>query len=279
MDTRKPLDASTPNGLYEESGSPYTKQKGLIMSTNLAQVLESLKSEIKVDYNGRGFVSIRGAARLADVSHVALLKAFSSGNNSESKLAQSLTNKGFNLVTFQSKGIPDKALACILEYYTFDAGKRCTELAELSYRTFATIGVRSWLQKSVGYLETVQPCLETVQEVAPQLEPAQLSDTQREYAKVLLLKDKQRNLFKRFLKYCDGQPRTTGFFGSGHSFVRRLDVLDVYGKKGQKYLTKPEIIKLFRSAEAAGLGIVETELNRNITIYTFKPFLTAHSLN
>ena len=238
------------------------------MSITLAQTLESLKSEITVNENGIGYVSIRGVARLAGVKHSTLIESFSSGRISVSKLQQSLIDKGFNVVAFSETGIPDKALACILEYYTFDAGKRCTEIAELSYRAFATIGIRYWLQKSVGYIETEQPCLETVQEVAPQLEPSQLSDIQRESAKMLLLKDTQRNLFKKFLNYCDGQPRTTGFFGSGHSFVRRKDVLELFGKKGQKYLNKVQIIKLFRSAEAARFGSLNVDGKK---IYTFTP--------
>jgi hypothetical protein len=227
--------------------------KGLIMSTNLAQVLESLKNEIKVDSNGRGFVTIRGAARLAGVNNMALTRAFSPDDFLTSKLAQSLTNKGFSVETFSSQGIPDKALACILEYYTFDAGKRCTEIAELTYRTFATIGVRSWLHKSVGYVETVQT------------EDGKIKNVNR----VLDAEEKLEKVFTDLLKYCKGEPRTTGFFGSGHSFVRRKDVLELFGKRGQRYLNKPQIIRLFRSAEAAGLGSLNVDRKE---IYTFTPF-------
>ena len=224
------------------------------MSITLAQTLESLKSEIKVDFNGRGFVSIRGAARLAGLDHSTLVKAFSSGGNSESKLAQSLIKKGFTLGTFQSQGIPDKALACILEYYTFDAGKRCTETAELSYRAFAAIGVRSWLHKSVGYVE---PQRKSRAKRDKQLEP------------VITDQEKLTKIHVDLIKHCKGEPRTTGFFGSGHHFVRRLDVLSIFGLKGKYYLNKPQIIRLFKSAEAAGFGSLKVDGKK---IYTFTPF-------
>ena len=77
----------------------------------------------------------------------------------------------------------------------------------------------------------------------------------------------ENKMFRDFLKYCGGQPRTTGFFGSGHSFVRRLDVLDVYGKKGQKYLNKPQITKLFKDAEKGGLGTCKTD-GKGIVTFT-----------
>ena len=121
------------------------------MSTNLTQALESIKSEIRINSEGIGFVSIRGAARLAGVKHNTLTEHFSSGRILGSKLTETLTNKGFNVGVFGTQGIPDMALACILEYYAFDAGKRCTETAEMSFRAFAAIGIRSWIQRSMGY--------------------------------------------------------------------------------------------------------------------------------
>ena len=224
------------------------------MSISLTQTLESIKTEISVNENGIGYVSIRGAARLAGLDHSTLVKAFSNGGNSESKLAQSLINKGFYPVEFKSQGIPDLALTRILEYYTFDAGKRCTELAELSYRTFAAIGVRSWLQKSIGYVELQEEVTDN----------ARIKNVNN----VLYAEEKLTRIFSDLLKYCKGEPRTTGFFGSGHHFVRRKDVLELFGKKGQKYLNKVQIIKLFRSAEAARFGSLNVDCKK---IYTFTP--------
>ena len=230
-------------------------KKGLSMSSNLAQVLGSLKSEIKIDSNGRGFVTVSVAARLCGVSQQTLQEAFSSHRILNSKLAQSLINKGFDPTAFNKNGLPDTALACILEYYTFDAGKRCTETAELAFRAFLAIGVRTWLQKSVGYVEPEQPVFD--------------NPKSKKASNVLTDEEKLAKIHEYLLKYCKGEPRTTGYFGSGHSFVRRLDVLALFGKKGQKYLNKPQIIKLFRSAEAAGFGSLKVNGKQ---IYTFTPF-------
>lgn len=59
--------------------------------------------------------------------------------------------KGGDFPNFLQLGIPDKALAIIIEYYTFEAEENCTELAKAAYRSFAAIGIRTWVQSELGY--------------------------------------------------------------------------------------------------------------------------------
>lgn len=66
-------------------------------------------------------------------------------------MAQSLLEKGFQVTGYAKNGIPDIDLACILEYYAFDAGRYCTETARLVYRAFAAIGIRQWIRDTVGF--------------------------------------------------------------------------------------------------------------------------------
>lgn len=60
------------------------------------------------------------------------------------------------MISFSEEGIPDTAFAVICEYYAFEAGKRCTEQAKLVYRAFATIGIRTWIQRELGWSDRLR---------------------------------------------------------------------------------------------------------------------------
>ena len=117
----------------------------------MTTALETIKSELRVDSNGIGYCSIRGAARLAGVTHQTLSEAFTSGRKTESKLIQKLSEQGFRVAGFSEVGIPDLALAVILEYYSLDAGARTTTQAKQMYRALATVGIRELIQRTVGW--------------------------------------------------------------------------------------------------------------------------------
>jgi P63C domain len=127
---------------------------------SLALVLESIKSEIKVNAEGKATFSIRGAARICGIDHAVLVRSFRAGDKNSSKLAAMLTAQEFNPVTFLDNGIPDTALAFIIKYYAYFAGKRCTDTAKACDMAFAAIGIRAWAREitnwqpipSAGYL-------------------------------------------------------------------------------------------------------------------------------
>ncbi|MBD2535363.1 hypothetical protein H6G97_40600 [Nostoc flagelliforme FACHB-838] len=98
----------------------------------ISQIIEQISEEIEVDTNGQAKASIRATARLAGVSAVAILKTLDSVNLEPSKLAQMPMDSGFeavNLTEWRTDGIPDIAIAIILEYYAYEAGRYCTKQA------------------------------------------------------------------------------------------------------------------------------------------------------
>lgn len=129
------------------------------MNNKLSEVISQIKSEISVNAEGKATFSIRATARICDVSMQTLSKQFidatSSADNCKlSKLTETLLNNGFisdNLKNFAITGIPDLAVAIIIEYYAFEAKQYCTEQAKLVYRVFANIGIRSWAQEITGW--------------------------------------------------------------------------------------------------------------------------------
>ena len=107
------------------------------MTNSIVRIPDEIRNEFRIGADGKAFVSIRGAARIADVDHKALTKAFkTAGGINPSKLAQALTESGFEPGDFSGTGVPDIALAIILKYYAFKAN-RTTEQAERFYDAIA----------------------------------------------------------------------------------------------------------------------------------------------
>jgi hypothetical protein len=125
-----------------------------------AQIIEQIKEEITVDSNGQGRASIRATARLANVNDAGLLRSLKTAADiSRSKLVEKLIRKGFepaDILEWSQSGIPDLAVAAILHYYGYEAGKRCSEQATRACEAFETIGVRAWMQDITGWTKTPQ---------------------------------------------------------------------------------------------------------------------------
>ena len=131
----------------ERNNYPCNIMSDLILS-------EEIKAEFTVNADGSTTTTIRGAARLAGVNEKALRYQFSTAEKSAPKLAQKLMEHGFNPAEFSTNGITEVALSVILEFYSFDAGARCTQQARLVYKAFASIGIRTWLQQQLDYKPT-----------------------------------------------------------------------------------------------------------------------------
>lgn len=132
----------------------------------IVSVVEQIQSEIEVDTTGRGKASIRTTARLAGVDDKSLRAAFVGAEQTPSQLATKLIEQGFSgaeQADWKTSGIPDIAIAIILEYYALDAGRYVKEQAKLAYKAFATIGIRTWMQRIKGW--------ELQSEQAPQPQP------------------------------------------------------------------------------------------------------------
>jgi hypothetical protein len=141
----------------------------------VTQIIEQIKEEIEVDANGQGKASIRATARLADIDATGLARSLKTAvDNSPSKLAQKLINKGFEgveILKWSQSGIPDVAVAAILHYYGYEAGKRCSEQARFACEAFESVGVRAWMQDITGW--TKPPIHQPEQPPAPALPPVE----------------------------------------------------------------------------------------------------------
>jgi hypothetical protein len=138
----------------------------------IVHISDDIKQEFKIDLNGKTIVSIRGAARIAGVSEGALRKnlKLKGAYLSASKMAEMLIESGCEgayLSSFSKQGIPDTALAIILEYYAYEAEENCTQEAKLACRTYSAIGIRTWIQNELGYQKQEQPIEPTTQPILP----------------------------------------------------------------------------------------------------------------
>lgn len=116
------------------------------LNSQLTEVLQGIRSEIKVDIEGKASITKKGLAELLGISRSVL-----GVDRMAKKLAETLTNKGFLGVDRSlSNGIPDVAVQCIIEYYAFDAQDK-SEVALTLFRAFASVGIRTWFQEMVGF--------------------------------------------------------------------------------------------------------------------------------
>jgi hypothetical protein len=121
---------------------------------SLALIINQVKSEIAVDTDGRGKASVRATARLLGIDEKSLRTAFDGAEQKPSKLATFLINKGFEgaeQTSWTFSGVPDIAIAHIAKYYGYKAGRYCTDQAEMVDAAFTSIGVRTWIQKAIGW--------------------------------------------------------------------------------------------------------------------------------
>lgn len=81
---------------------------------NLIETVMDLKDEFQINSDGQVMVSIRGAAQLLGVSHVALVKNL--GNSESSEMAKMLVEQGFKPGNLAKLGIPDTALAVMAQF-------------------------------------------------------------------------------------------------------------------------------------------------------------------
>lgn len=124
--------------------------------SNVSKIIEQINSEFSVNSDGAAFISIRGAARLADVDATGLSRNLGSGvEQKPSAMAQFLIEQGFmpvDLSGWATNGIPDVALALILEYYAYECQERYrTEQAKRCCRAFRSVGIRTWIQQQLGW--------------------------------------------------------------------------------------------------------------------------------
>ena len=116
------------------------------LNSQLTEVLQGIRSEIKVDTDGKASITKYGITKLIGVSKDNLI-----GDRMAKKLAEMLMELGFELGDREfENGIPDIAVACIIKYYALYA-QRTTENAKILLDAFSAVGIRTWFQEMVGY--------------------------------------------------------------------------------------------------------------------------------
>ena len=124
-------------------------------SFSIEQIELELSKEVRCDEEGRGFYTIRGAARLIDIDDSSLGKSLGTGAAvNPSKLSKFLISQGFDgavFSTWRTEGIPDQAVYAIVEYFAFEAGRFCTSKALAVFRFVGKIGIRTLSHKITGW--------------------------------------------------------------------------------------------------------------------------------
>lgn len=139
---------------------------------SIEQIEQQIESEIRIDERGRGTASIKAVSRLAGVNDAALIRTFQGADLKPSKLAKTLIANGFDaadLKSFSESGIPDIAIAIILKYYAYQAGRYCTQQAKAIDGVLSAITVRKWMQQIKGWQEP-RPQVEPQLQLPPQQE-------------------------------------------------------------------------------------------------------------
>jgi len=116
------------------------------LNSQLTEVLKGIRSEIKVDTEGKASITKYGLTKLIGISKDNLI-----GDRIAKKLAEMLAELGFELGdrVFEN-GVPDIAVACIIKYYALYA-QRTTENAKILLDAFSAVGIRTWFQEMVGF--------------------------------------------------------------------------------------------------------------------------------
>lgn len=126
----------------------------------LEQLLADIQQEFEIDEDGKGYATIRGAARLANVQHSNLIDARPSHKGLLTKLYEWSAEANYSLpiclkpfagFDYRVVGrLPDLLVAGIVTYYAYES-KASNEHAKKVVAAFSAIGFRSWLQQELGW--------------------------------------------------------------------------------------------------------------------------------
>lgn len=166
--------------------------------SNLNQIPQKIRNEFKVDSQGKTYCTGYALANLCGVSRSALydkrgyglFDKIAKANPSENSLPKSLKPlAGKDLVAVENYEIPDIVAAGIIEYFAFDS-KHTNETAQNTYRAFASVGFRAWVQNELGYSEQNQT--EMLNQILSELQ--ELKETQKKYNSISDRVDDQQGL-------------------------------------------------------------------------------------
>ncbi len=137
-----------------------------------------------------------------------------------SKLVEKLIRKGFegaDILSLSESGIPDLAVATILHYYAYEAGKRCTAQAKLVCEAFESIGVRTWMRNITGWNKPVSASETAMTQI--QLLAAIAQQMAKQEQRLLVQEQQQHNILYRLKAVEIEQERFNSPCGHKYSIV------------------------------------------------------------
>lgn len=154
--------------------------------SNLTLLPDDIRSEFKIDEQGRAFASRRAIARMADVevsSVVRLLDNISGDAPNIHEIFETIAGQDFEGVAL----IPDTVVSLIIEYYAYECQERYrTEQAKRVCRAFRAIGFRTWVQSELGWQQPQHKLPQTLPEALRALADAVEAKELAEAEKALL---------------------------------------------------------------------------------------------
>lgn len=132
--------------------------------TQITEISQAIAKEITVDFQGHGFITGRGLARLLGVS-----QPLFTDKQMPSKIREILTGYGFEPDNIAQNGFPDLLLPSIAFYYAVDARKTSSQARQV-LKVLGAIGARTWMQQVKGWKK------EEEQPVAPPVSPLPPAD-------------------------------------------------------------------------------------------------------
>jgi hypothetical protein len=116
---------------------------------NIQTITESIQNEVKIDSEGKGIISLRGASRLLALGSNQLSHQYMAVI-----LVQTLTHYGFEPASFAIKGIPDVALGLIANYFAYES-KADNPQAKAVAQFLSAIGSRTVMQQIKGWIPSI----------------------------------------------------------------------------------------------------------------------------
>lgn len=176
---------------------------------DISAISESIKSEIKIDADGKGTLSLQGACALLGIGTYQLAH-----HCMDVELKQNLIAYGFDPASFAEEGLPEGALSIVVCYFAYEA-KQTKKQAMVVAMFLATRGSRVALQNIVGWQATPAelPKLDQKRQGCYKKAKA-LADcgmTYREYCDdrgVTLNRSQQSDFVTRLSAWCKANDRT-----------------------------------------------------------------------
>ena len=158
--------------------------------SNLTHIPEDLRSEFRVESDGKTYISFRALSRLCGASEsgssIATLLQRVALAKSKSKSLEPLQGQDYEALADKDKGIPDTVATLVINHFAESGRKEAIQ----TLTAFSAIGFRTWVQNELGYSEQKQT--EMLNQILTELQ--ELKETQKKYNSISDRVDDQQGL-------------------------------------------------------------------------------------